>query len=303
MINDSDVALEKQKLLARGLKEKEVLVDGKTILPVSLSPYIIDCEKYNRLSSLCEEVSSAIEKVLRVYVKEEKVQALFPELERYRDLSCIAPKYKNWIHLGRFDLVEVTEGKFKILETNCDCPGGILFAPLIKKIFKEFNLVKSCLFHSEEYQNIDSEIFFINSLISVFKRYFPDKIPNIGFLSSSYRSITSDLNLLEKIGKQMGLNCSHEEIQNLIKKNGLLSTKDFSLDLVYQKFDAFIDNSGQAKPCIYDLSYKEVRAYWDAIQNGNVLSFNSFPSALVAENKRILELLNMGYLFRIIFII
>lgn len=283
-----------QNMLNKSLLENRVLVDGKSKLPVSLTPYIIEHDECQGLYELCKNVYTAIEKLLRVYVDDPTVQSLFPELEKYRELSCLTPDYNNWIHLCRFDVVRTPEGKFKIMETNCDCPGAILFVPKIKRIFRELKLLEPDIYENEIEQKMDTESFFIKSLVSVYNQYRDSKLPNIAFLSSKYKPITSDMDLFENIGNNMGLKCTHEKVQNLQIKNDTLCTKNFIIDVTYQKFDAFIDEDGQAKPCIFDQSPCEVEAYWKSIQNKRVLTFNSFPSTLVGENKRILALLKMS---------
>lgn len=274
------------------LKHEGVLVDNLNILPVSLTPYHISFDKYQHLHSLCKSVISAIEKFLRLYVDNQDVQDLFPELNNFRSLSCIKPNYDHWIHLARFDVVETQDSSFKILETNCDCPGAILFAPIIKKIYKTLNISSDNNFTDYYQQPLDDEDFFVKSLLKSYKAINPScKSPNLAFLSSNYRKITSDLNLLEKIGKKLAINCKHISVQDLNTINGRICFDNTPVDLVYQKFDAFIDENHQAKPCIYDKYPSEVKDYLAGIYSGKIVNYNSFPSSLVAENKRILAFL------------
>lgn len=65
------------------------------------------------------------------------------------------------------------------------------------------------------------------------------------------------------------------------------------VDLVCQKFDAFIDDDMQAKPCIYEKSPEELAAYFSGIKNNKTVTVNSFPSSLVAGNKRLLAYLHL----------
>lgn len=280
-----------QSILNRMLGNENVLVDGKKLLPVSLSPQLMSYDRYKNLSGLCENILNAIEKILRLYIEHTEVQYLFPELAKYRALSLIKPDYPRWVHLARFDIVENPSGEFKLLETNCDCPGAIMFTPIVKNIYRNLDVYDSINAYELYTQPIDKTSFFVESLIDVYRQTRGSSNPDIAFLSSRYKPITSDMNLLEKIGLDLGLNCKHLAVQDLQVINNSTCFNKHQLDLCYQKFDAFIDSDDQAKPCIYDQSPAEVSAYWQGLLNKQMLTFNSFPSSLVAENKRILALL------------
>lgn len=283
--------VEEQRLFNQQLETGGALIDGKYLLPVSLSPYLIDYKKYTHIAHLCRQVINAIEKLLHLYVENNEIKAYFPELSKYRHLSCIKPLYRRWVHIARFDIVETVDGQFKLLETNCDCPGGVLFTSLIRKAF-EHSKIYSLLNENIIYrQPIEDENFFINSLVSVYKELKGTIPSNIAFLSSKYRQISSDLNIFEKVANELGFNSKHITIQDLQLKNNRVAFDNFPIDIAYQKFDAFIDTHGQAKPCIYEQSSTEVTTYWQGIMERQMLTFNSFPSMLVAENKRILSLL------------
>lgn len=286
----SDLAV-RQSALNQKLMEEGILVDGKSLLPVSLSPYLIKHEKYLKLTYLCQKIASVLEKFLRLYIENKDIQDMYPELSRYRTLTLKKPLYDNWVHLARFDIAETIDGSFRLLETNCDCPGAILFTPMINKILKEIEAYPQIVKEIKLHQPIADQEIFIQSLKKVYQKLCGSNIPNIGFLTSSFRTISSDMNLLEKIGKKMGINCKHINIQELRSTNNRICFDDHPIDVAYQKFDAFIDEDNQAKPCIFEHSPNEVEAYWKAINEEKMLVFNSFPSALVAENKRTLAYL------------
>ncbi|MFN7096600.1 MAG: hypothetical protein ACK4PR_03440, partial [Gammaproteobacteria bacterium] len=281
----------KQAILNEILLNEGALVDGKNLLPVSLTPYLIKYSDYINLSNMCKYIISALEKLLRLYVKDKDVQKYYPELTAYRDLSLNIPAYSNWIHLARFDIVETEEGNFKLLETNCDCPGAIILVSIIDRACSSIGMENFVGYHKPYLQPINDENYFINSLLRLYKETKGDYIPNIAFLSSQYRSITSDMDLLERVSKKIGINGIHAKVQDLAYKRGRVYAKNIAIDLAYQKFDAFIDDDMQAKPCIYEKSPEEVRAYFTGIKDKKIITVNSFPSSLIAENKRSLAYL------------
>ena len=80
---------EYQAALQRHLETREVRTYD-TITRVSLSPVIIRGCRYDSLAHDCEEDVAAIEIILQLYLTEKRIQALFPELERFRALSLQA---------------------------------------------------------------------------------------------------------------------------------------------------------------------------------------------------------------------
>jgi hypothetical protein len=281
-----------QAELDQTLRRAQVTFLVDRTLPVSLTPYIIESGKYHRLARLCEKLLSAIERVLGLYVEHPELRALFPELERFGALALRRTSTSRFVHVARFDLVETTEGEFRIMETNCDCPGAILYLSAIAAVIRQHS---ACSWLAPRAAllplPLEDPDFFVRSLVAAHGAR-SGAAPSIGLLNSRYRTLTTDLNLLEASAHRLGLRARQLPVQALQLRRGRVGWDDAELDLAYQKFDAFIDDDGQARPCIFEHSRDEVAAYWHGIETEQFAYANSFPSALVAENKRILWLLS-----------
>jgi hypothetical protein len=280
-----------QDELDQALRRAHVTFLGDRTLPVSLSPYIIESGKYRRLARLGENLLSAIERLVGLYVEQPELRALFPELERFGALALRRPSMDRFVHVARFDLVETADGEFRIMETNCDCPGAILYLSAIAAAVRQHSaypwLAPRAALAPPPLEDPD---FFVRSFVAAHGAR-GGAAPSIGFLNSRYRTLTTDLNLLEASAHRLGLRARQVPVQALQLWRGRVGWDDADLDLAYQKFDAFIDDDGQARPCIYEHSRDEVAAYWHGLETEQFAYANSFPSALVAENKRILWLL------------
>ena len=68
----------------------------------------------------------ALEKIVPNCSNQDAIALLSPELAIYKELIAVHPKYERLIHLARFDFIETDSGQFKLLETNTECPGGII---------------------------------------------------------------------------------------------------------------------------------------------------------------------------------
>ena len=284
---------EQNAWLQKAVAKQGVLFDGISGVPTSLTPKVINESRYQQLKYLSETVLGAIESVLHRYVSEPAIQALFPELQNFRTLSTRTPAYERWVQVARFDIAETPSGEFKLMETNCDCPGAILWTPLIKYAYEELEYYREFVAPLGPIpQPIDDPYHFVNSLVRVYqKTKNTDALPNIAFLSSEYRPILTDMDLFERTALEMGCNAQHLAVQKLTGGAQGAWFGKHRADIIYQKFDAFIDDHGQFKSCIYEHLPDEVSAFWCGLEEGTFLYFNSFPSIAVAENKRLLALL------------
>lgn len=277
------------------LFQEGAYVDDGTVPPISFSPYVMQSEKYLYLSYLCFHFHSAMEKLLRVLVQERDILRLFPELRQYTRFTKLLPNYSKWIHLARFDVIENKNGKFKILETNCDCPGGMVFNAIIKEELNKLELFEHT-FKDVVEQSIDNKSTFFRSMIESYNEVTGQTPHTIGLMTSRFRPIENEINLMIKVANDIGINAIHIKAQDLECKNNKLCMKNNIIDLVYHKIDAYVkDDTGLLKYCLYNKSIYEVAAYMESISKKEIVYFNSFPSIFLAENKKILALLKDPY--------
>lgn len=275
------------------LSERGLLLESQKVYPVSVTPYFLEEKVYQDLANKCEIFLNAIETIVNAYVRDEEVQKYFPELENYRFLNTQAVPYDRWVHLARFDIVETVTGDFKIMETNCACPGGISLVPSIKKVYSETQAFSAYTKDKQLVpQPIDDETFFVKSMLEVYQEVNGNSPETIAFINSSFHSINTDIPHLIKSAKKMGYKAFHAYAEDIEYKSGRASYKGINVDLAHHKFDAHIDDKGQDRPCLFKEKIDEVRAYLDATKDNALVYLNPFPSMKVAENKRILALLH-----------
>jgi uncharacterized circularly permuted ATP-grasp superfamily protein len=282
-----------QKHLNDNLRENGLFLEPDTVFPVSLTPYFMSEERYNKLASLSENVIAAIEEIIKEYVDNPDIQKMFPELENYRFLSTEKIDYNPWIQLARFDIVETPKGDFQLMETNCACPGGISLIPRIKSVFQKNPLFPSLIEdHQIIDQPIDDQTFFVRSMVETYKSLKGKEPQTIAFINSKYHTISTDMKHLVQIAKDLGYDAFHAYVQDVEYADSKLSFEGKTIDLVHHKFDAYLDENGQDHPCLFEKSPREVDHYLNAISQGDVVYINPLPSMKVAENKRMLALLH-----------
>jgi hypothetical protein len=246
-----------------------------------------------------QRIARHTRRLLRTYRECPDVQKLFPELQFQRELSTLAPTYRRWVQLARFDIALVEGGDLKILETNCDCPGGIALIPVINDVYRAMDWFGERVTpHGPVSLPLDRRQLFVESLAEFCVECgCSSDPPQMGFVNSIVRPIGNDLQLLAKIRGESGLRTVSGPVQSLRRDpRGKVSLADTGLDIIYQKFDASIDEDGQARLHIYEHCPSEVEAYWSCVRESALIAVNSFPSSLVAENKRVLALLRSEWL-------
>ncbi|MHB8270115.1 hypothetical protein [Bradyrhizobium sp.] len=286
---------EYQAELQRHLLNRDVRTYDE-ITRISLSPVILPGDRYDRLAHDCEQVISAIEIILQLYVSEKRVQALFPELERFRSLSLQLPPYRPLAWLARFDLVETVQGEFRMMETNNAMPGLVpLSAPL-------WDFVDSCpLYAAMRGTNktrrlpFDNSTFFLERLLALYAEVRrTQERPTIALISSRFMPTNADIGSLQRTGADMGLDIGHLIAQDLPAHEDRVRYNGRPVDLVIHKFRQTIDHDGMVVPCIYANDPREVDVYWRSLQRNDFVYVNSLQSLLVGESKRILHLLRDG---------
>ncbi len=90
----------------------------------------------------------------------------------------------------------------------------------------------------------------------------------------------------------MGYDAFHAYVQEVKYEKENLFYQNKKIDLVHHKFDAFIKENGQDRPCIYEHNINEIKDYIQCLKDKNTVCINPLPSMKVAENKRVLALLH-----------
>src|SRR5438552_3744491 len=103
---------------------------------ISLTPKLLKKDVYDQIKSDCEFILEAIETLVQEFVRTDLLREIFPELEGVHDLISRPTSFDRAVWLARFDVVEAVDGSFKIVETNCNCPGGLTRVHTVDRAFR-----------------------------------------------------------------------------------------------------------------------------------------------------------------------
>jgi uncharacterized circularly permuted ATP-grasp superfamily protein len=116
--------------------ERGAYLIGKKPFPVFLKPVFIDACRLEEITRGTNAVISALEKLTDLYFTEPEVRDLFELKPEEVELAEIDPGYPRKIRITRNDAF-LTDTFFKMIEFNCDSPGGPMYTDILTDIINE----------------------------------------------------------------------------------------------------------------------------------------------------------------------
>src|SRR5687767_10838007 len=140
LLQDAELAEESFRVLHDGLEHKKLIFGGRPLSPY-LRPHFVTEADWERATSACETVWSALQKVKDAAVADD---ALLDELgvtEIERDLVKIDPGYSQVSPTARLDSF-LADDAYSFVEPNGESPAGIAYADSATEIFLEMPVMK-----------------------------------------------------------------------------------------------------------------------------------------------------------------
>jgi hypothetical protein len=119
------------KLYAGGLN-----FEGKSY-PVSIRPLLLDRAWAEQLADIAEQFSRLFDLAARLYVENLDVRRFFPAYRNVEHYAIRWPDHSPLVRVYRLDGLFDHAGSFRVLETNTDCPGGVIQNGLAARIWSE----------------------------------------------------------------------------------------------------------------------------------------------------------------------
>eukprot|EP01132_Coremiostelium_polycephalum_P004304 gene4304-5387_t len=285
--------------------EEELLVEKFDIprynqrYPISLTPYILTKDEYERVKNSAELVIEAVEILMKQYLRDSDIQSYYPELHHVHHLIEInQPKGEGyycgrWNQFSRFDLIKNGNGDYGIMELNGGCPAGVLTVQAIREVYESKIPIFKDLNKRGIYRTaLEDMNFFYRYLIQYYQEWTNNqKIPTLAFMiNNKFRPITSDTMMFLKYGRENGYKVMLAYYDQVDYDGSCLCFNGEKIDVAINKFDFYIED-GKLRPCFYSEHIKEVDKFILAVKDRNVLLVNSFPSFFIGENKKTMAVL------------
>ena len=131
---------ESRAFLTERLNEVRFVFGGRMLSPY-LRPHFVTRAEWQRISTACETVFSAIEKVGRAMPTDALMLQQIGLTDGERDLVAIDPGYDDVSVTSRLDSF-LTSDKYQFVELNAECPAGIAYQDVAAEMFLELPLMR-----------------------------------------------------------------------------------------------------------------------------------------------------------------
>ena len=277
---DNDAASQ-LSFLNRFLVEKNCTFKGGP-MPTLLKPNFVSTKQTQTLIYAVEKISSALNKFIELYLRDESVRQIMKFSDRENELFFIDPGYSMPLVIARHDAF-MHNYSVRFLEFNCDSPAGLAYSDVMedgfKELFKEYPFLKE--WKIDFIRRQDRLLKTLLCCYNEFKQNKPDfpAKPVIGIVDWDDVSTLSEFELLKKYFGGKGYDTVVTSPQKFKIINGRATADGTEIHLIYKRV---ITRELLER-------WDEVGEFVECIKNGLVCSCNSFRSYIVG-NKKVLSL-------------
>jgi glutathionylspermidine synthase len=252
-------------------------------MPTLLKPNFISPKQSKQLQYTVEKISSALNKFIGLYLKNEQIRQIMKFTEAENELFFIEPHYSIPLVIARLDAF-MNDYEVKFLEFNCDSPAGTAYSDVLEDGFKE--ILNSYEFlDSWKIEYINRQERFFQAIKSCYKEFrqihpqLPDK-PTIAIVDWEEVSTASEFFLLKEFFKAKGFTMLITSPQKFQIKGDNMAVDGETVHLIYRRVIT--------RELLQKLD--EVQNFVQGIKNGLACMCNPFRSVIVG-NKKVLALL------------
>ena len=270
-----------QNLIQFLVKERCTFKDEH--MPTLLKPIFISPKQSKQLQYTVEKISSALNKFIDLYLKNEQIRQIMKFTDAENELFFIEPHYSIPLVIARLDAF-MNDYELKFLEFNCDSPAGTAYSDVLEEGFKE--ILKSYEFLDNwKIEYINRQERFFQAIRSCYKEFkqshpdFPDK-PTIAIVDWAEVSTASEFCLLKEFFEAKGIPTIITSPQKLQIDGNKMVVDGEPVHLIYRRV---ITRELVEK-------FDDVQTLVQGVKNGLACMCNPFRSFIVG-NKKVLALL------------
>ena len=260
---------ESRAFLTERLNEVRFVFGGRMLSPY-LRPHFVTRDDWQRISTACETVFSAIEKVGRAMPTDALMLQQIGLTDGERELVAIDPGYDDVSVTSRLDSF-LTSDKYQFVELNAECPAGIAYQDVAAEMFLELPLMRQFR-QGHAVTPMYCREHLLDALVRIYQRVRGSGVrPNIGIVDYKGLPTQREFELFKEYFESRGYNATIADPRDLEVREGKLHHGDFRIDLVYRRVLAT------------ELLEKidECRAFVDAYRSGAAVYVNSFRTTYV----------------------
>lgn len=227
LLEDSRVRLEQR------LKEARFVFGGRMLSPY-LRPHFVTRSQWNQITSTCESVWGAIEKVGRIAAADTLMLEQIGLTEGERELVAVDPGYAEVSVTSRLDSF-LTDETYQFVELNAECPAGIAYQDVAAEIFCDLPLMREF-----EQQHRVTPMYcrrnMLDALLTIYERVRGrSQKPQIGIVDYKGLPTQREFELFKEFFERHGYSATIADPRDLEVREGKLYHREFRIDLVYRR--------------------------------------------------------------------
>jgi uncharacterized circularly permuted ATP-grasp superfamily protein len=258
-------------MLDEGLERARLVFGGRPLSPY-LRPHFVTEHDFRRITTICETVWSAIQKVKDAALSDPSIIDDLGITEVERDLVSINPGYKAVSPTSRLDSF-LTADSYSFVELNGESPAGIAYADAAYDIFSSLPVMKK---FSADYdlRPLYGSRFMLDVLLESHAEFLgrkPEQAPRIAIVDLAGVPTIKEFELFREFFEAAGypaLICTPQELEF---RDNELSVTGKKIDIVYKRLLV-----NEYLPIMNDYP-----ALLDAYRAGSICMVNSFRSKLI----------------------
>jgi uncharacterized circularly permuted ATP-grasp superfamily protein len=285
LLTEGDLAEASRRMLDEGLERARLIFGGRRLSPY-LRPHFVTEEDWARVTTICETVWSAIEKVKDAAIEGGSLLDELGMTDIERELVRIDPGYRAVSPTARLDSF-LTDEAYSFVELNGESPAGIAYADAAYDIFRQLPVMRR---FSEKYHTrpLYGRAKMLDVLVRAHAEFLgrrAEQAPHIAIIDLKGMPTQKEFELFKEYFEAEGypsIICSPDELE---WTGSRLRMNDFEIDIVYKRL---LVNE-------YLPIMKASPALLDAYRARAVCMVNSFRSKLIQKKALFAVLTNERY--------
>ncbi|MEN3333989.1 MAG: hypothetical protein V7641_3354 [Blastocatellia bacterium] len=224
---------ESRDFLEARLKEVSLVFGGRLLTPY-LRPHFVTRAEWQRITSACEAVWSAIEKVGRAAPADKLMFEQIGLTEGERQLVAVDPGYADVSVTARLDSF-LTPSSYQFVELNAECPAGIAYADVAAEIFLELPLMQKFR-KTHRVAPMYCRKQMLDALLTIYGQVrAAGEHPQIGIVDYKGLPTQREFEMFKEYFEQQGYQATIADPRDVEMRDGKLYHNDFRIDLVYRR--------------------------------------------------------------------
>jgi hypothetical protein len=271
LLTDQKLADDSVALLNEGLENAKLIFGGRRLSPY-LRPHFVTETDFARITSACETVWSAIQKVKDAAIADASIVDDLGLTDIERDLIAIDPGYTAVSPTSRLDSF-LTQSAYSFVELNGESPAGIAYADAAYDIFSSLPVMKTFA-NDYKVRPLYGSRFMLDVLLQSYEEFLgrpPKRPPQIAIVDLPDVPTVKEFELFRDFFERSGypsVICTPQQLEFDGQK---LSVDGFKIDIVYKRLLV-----NEYLPIIH-----EYPALLNAYRAHAVCLVNSFRSKLI----------------------